>query len=55
MRSLRGEGVASNAEEEDEDSESGSEQEELSTFEGNKEECKLVLAVRTDLGMTKGE
>jgi PTH2 family peptidyl-tRNA hydrolase len=23
-------------------------------FEGNKEECKMVLVVRTDLGMTKG-
>ncbi|KAF2214608.1 hypothetical protein CERZMDRAFT_36861 [Cercospora zeae-maydis SCOH1-5] len=28
---------------------------ELQTFEGNKEECKLVLVVRTDLGMTKGK
>lgn len=27
---------------------------ELATFEGNQEEVKLVLVVRTDLGMTKG-
>lgn len=29
-------------------------QPELSGFNGNTEECKLVLVVRTDLGMTKG-
>lgn len=28
---------------------------ELKTFPGNTEECKLVLVVRTDLGMTKGK
>ncbi|KAI5370193.1 putative peptidyl-tRNA hydrolase, PTH2, peptidyl-tRNA hydrolase II domain superfamily [Septoria linicola] len=28
---------------------------ELQTFKGNTEECKLVLVVRTDLGMTKGK
>lgn len=28
---------------------------ELQAFDGSKEECKLVLVVRTDLGMTKGE
>ena len=27
----------------------------LLTFPGNTEECKLVLVVRTDLGMTKGK
>lgn len=27
---------------------------ELKTFPGSTEECKLVLVVRTDLGMTKG-
>ena len=27
----------------------------LDMFEGSKEECKLVLVVRTDLGMGKGE
>ena len=53
IKSLRGEGVDSNME--DESSESDSEPEELSSFEGNQEECKLVLAVRTDLGMTKGK
>lgn len=44
MKSLRGE------KEDDSEEEQG----ELSSFEGNKEECKLVLVVRTDLGMTKG-
>ena len=28
--------------------------EELSTFADSKEECKLILVVRTDLGMSKG-
>lgn len=28
---------------------------ELATFENNRDEVKLVLVVRTDLGMTKGE
>lgn len=38
-----------------EDEESEEEQEgELKAFEGNREECKLVLVVRTDLGMGKG-
>lgn len=27
---------------------------EIKTFPGNNEECKLVMVVRTDLGMTKG-
>ncbi|KAJ9662533.1 hypothetical protein H2201_006021 [Coniosporium apollinis] len=31
------------------------EQQELRDFPGNNEECKLVLVVRTDLGMTKGK
>lgn len=40
---------------EDEDgAEFGQNQGDLNTFEGNKEECKLVLVVRTDLGMGKG-
>lgn len=44
---------------EDGDDDSGSEESaqdlgELQTFEGSTEECKLVLVVRTDLGMTKG-
>ena len=29
-------------------------QEDLSDFQGSHEDCKLVLVVRTDLGMTKG-
>ncbi|KAL8945573.1 MAG: hypothetical protein Q9222_007898 [Ikaeria aurantiellina] len=40
---------------EDEGEELGQKQEGLDTFEGNKEECKLVLVVRTDLGMGKGK
>ena len=41
----------------DADSESGDVQDsgELKTFPGNSEECKLVLVVRTDLGMGKGK
>lgn len=31
------------------------EQQELRDFPGSNEECKLVLVVRTDLGMTKGK
>ncbi|KAF2272867.1 mitochondrial peptidyl-tRNA hydrolase-like protein Pth2 [Westerdykella ornata] len=40
-----------------EDSEESTDQEdgELSEFPGHNEECKLVLVVRTDLGMTKGK
>ena len=41
----------SDSEDEDEEEKGG----ELATFEGNKEEVKLVLVVRTDLGMSKGE
>ena len=39
------------------DADSGSEDEgdqDLQSFEGRHEECKLILVVRTDLGMTKG-
>ena len=39
---------------EDEDDELGDTQQELDNFTGSTEECKLVLVVRTDLGMTKG-
>ncbi|TKA69380.1 hypothetical protein B0A49_07050 [Cryomyces minteri] len=40
----------------DEERDDGSdEQEDLRSFPGNHEECKLVLVVRTDLGMTKGK
>ncbi|KAH8428258.1 aminoacyl-tRNA hydrolase PTH2 [Aspergillus melleus] len=41
-------------EEEEEDSEEEGDGGELANFEGNNEEVKLVLVVRTDLGMTKG-
>ena len=60
MQSLgRGKGKEvkdSQDEDEDEDEEdSGDEgQRELKGFEDNREECKLVLVVRTDLGMGKG-
>ncbi|MCJ1253416.1 hypothetical protein MMC24_001227 [Lignoscripta atroalba] len=50
MKGLRG-GREEEEEDEDDDEE---EQGELSSFEGNKEECKLVLVVRMDLGMGKG-
>ncbi|EEP80304.1 potential peptidyl-tRNA hydrolase [Uncinocarpus reesii 1704] len=47
------------SEEEDQEEESAEESEdeggELATFEGNTEEVKLVLVVRTDLGMGKGK
>jgi peptidyl-tRNA hydrolase, PTH2 family len=36
------------------DDSSDDEDQTLGDFEGNNEECKLVLVVRTDLGMTKG-
>ncbi|KAH7117018.1 peptidyl-tRNA hydrolase PTH2-domain-containing protein [Dendryphion nanum] len=39
----------------DDDSSDEDEQGELSEFSGHNEECKLVLVVRTDLGMTKGK
>ena len=58
MTHLRGNGekeVKDTEDEESEDEELGQEQEgELKAFEGNREECKLVLVVRTDLGMGKG-
>jgi PTH2 family peptidyl-tRNA hydrolase len=43
--------------EEEEEEESSDDEDDDSTpaeFPGNKEECKMVLVVRTDLGMTKG-
>ncbi len=45
------------SEDEGSESESGSEyeQDKLETFEQSRDECKLVLIVRTDLGMTKGK
>jgi hypothetical protein len=41
-------------EEEDDDDEEEDDTAELATFEGNHDEVKLVLVVRTDLGMGKG-
>lgn len=56
----RNHGYESSDEEEEEEEEIESDEEsqaqgELATFEGNKDEVKLVLVVRTDLGMGKGE
>ena len=43
-------------EDEDEEGDLGGQSgQKLDMFEGNKDECKLVLVVRTDLGMGKGE
>src|SRR5271170_1662259 len=39
---------------EGDDDEDNDDEQELNSFDDNKEEVKLVLAVRTDLGMTKG-
>ncbi|KAL8864948.1 MAG: hypothetical protein Q9174_007152 [Haloplaca sp. 1 TL-2023] len=39
----------------DEGEQMGQKQGELNQFEGNREECKLVLVVRGDLGMGKGK
>lgn len=36
-------------------SDSSSEDDSLQSFASSKEECKLILVVRTDLGMTKGK
>lgn len=51
MRGLRedNEGASESSEEEAEEDGSG-----LRAFEGDRDECKLVLVVRTDLGMQKG-
>ena len=57
MTRLRGPGgkeVKDSENEEEESEDEDEEQGELKAFEGNKEECKLVLVVRTDLGMGKG-
>ena len=67
MTRLRGKRKSVKDSEDDDESGSESESEEshadgvsnrqwdgLETFEGNREECKLVLVVRTDLGMGKG-
>lgn len=39
----------------DASSDTGDENADLSSFPGDREECKLVLVVRTDLGMGKGK
>ncbi len=50
MKSLKGDEEEDSEEDEAELVEQGK----LASFEGYKEECKLVLVVRTDLGMGKG-
>lgn len=50
MKSLKGDGDPDSGDDESEDENQG----ELKAFVDNKEECKLILVVRTDLGMTKG-
>ena len=50
MKTLHPEKVELTSEESDDEEDQG----ELKSFDGNKEECKLVLVVRTDLGMGKG-
>lgn len=47
-------GDQSEDEESEEDGEEEGQEGELSTFPTNTEDCKLVLVVRTDLGMSKG-
>ncbi|KAL8853382.1 MAG: hypothetical protein Q9198_010976, partial [Flavoplaca austrocitrina] len=62
FKQIRGADLGIESEESSKDSSSeeaevelGQKQEGLNQFEGNKEECKLVLVVRTDLGMGKGK
>ncbi|MCJ1381549.1 hypothetical protein MMC17_004660 [Xylographa soralifera] len=56
MKSLQGEAPSPAAEDSDPDSDSDAEEAgELKSFADNTEECKLVLVVRTDLGMGKGK
>lgn len=54
MKSLR-ESTSEDSEGSEGSDEDGEVQGELKNFEGNTEECKLVLVVRTDLGMGKGK
>lgn len=56
MKGLKGSNVINpnDSLESDQDADSEDEQGELGTFTENNEECKLVLVVRTDLGMGKG-
>ncbi|KAL8635165.1 MAG: hypothetical protein Q9228_007318 [Teloschistes exilis] len=61
FKQIRGADLGISSEESSKDSSSekevelGQKQGELNQFEGNKEECKLVLVVRGDLGMGKGK
>lgn len=50
MKTLKGDGAPDSEDDVSEDENQG----ELKAFADNKEECKLILVVRTDLGMTKG-
>ena len=56
MTHLNGKGakVIEDSEEGESEDENEEEESELKAFEGSREECKLVLVVRTDLGMGKG-
>lgn len=47
-------GSGAQADESESDSDDGGDGQELKTFANTEEEVKLVLAVRTDLGMGKG-
>ncbi|KAI4273194.1 MAG: hypothetical protein L6R35_006426 [Caloplaca aegaea] len=49
------ESSADSSDDKEEEVELGQNQGDLNMFEGNREECKLVLVVRTDLGMGKGK
>ncbi|KAL8661526.1 MAG: hypothetical protein Q9202_005535 [Teloschistes flavicans] len=62
FKQIRGADLGISSEESSKDSSSeeegvelGQKQAELNQFEGNQEECKLVLVVRGDLGMGKGK
>ncbi|KAL9015806.1 MAG: hypothetical protein Q9185_006820 [Variospora sp. 1 TL-2023] len=49
------ESSADSSDDKEEEVELGQNQGDLNMFQGNREECKLVLVVRTDLGMGKGK
>lgn len=51
---VAGVGTGETESEEEEDLEDSENNQEVKTFEGSREEVKLVLCLRTDLGMTKG-
>lgn len=55
MKSLRGDkALNAEAETSDDDDEEEEKQDGLTAFEGVDGDCKLLLIVRTDLGMNKG-